>query len=206
MTFASGQNSQMNFEKNLPDSIKYVLPEFGQGRLVYTDGGFSTGRFNISTIDQSLRYIDEKGEVMSVTDNGNIDRVTINGMLFIKHQSSYVGIVQQYDDIYLCASRKMEFKTNVNAGYGKASGTTAISTVNKITTDVGQTFDYTQADDYSIKLQPFILRNNRLYAPSKSSILKSFPDKADQIKAYLGDHDVNFNDFDAVKQMLDSLE
>ena len=63
----SGQSAQGDFEKQLPDSVKYYLPEFMEGRIIYKDGGFSTGRFNISTLDQTIRYMDSDEKVMGTT-------------------------------------------------------------------------------------------------------------------------------------------
>ena len=61
-TLAAGaQSRQASFEAMLPDSVKYVLPAFAEGSLVYKDGGFSKGSFNISALDQTLRYIDTDG-------------------------------------------------------------------------------------------------------------------------------------------------
>ncbi len=73
-----GQTSQQEFESGVPDSLKYVLPQFALGQVVYKDGTYSAGKFNISTIDQSIRFIDRDGSEKALVDGSNVDRVTIS--------------------------------------------------------------------------------------------------------------------------------
>ena len=75
----SGQSAQGDFEKQLPDSVKYYLPEFMEGRIIYKDGGFSTGRFNISTLDQTIRYMDSDEKVMGIKDNASLTGLQLEG-------------------------------------------------------------------------------------------------------------------------------
>ncbi len=200
------QSSQKDFEKNLPDTVKYYLPNFGEGRVVYKDGQFSKGKFNISTLDQTLRFIDEKGEVMSLTDANSVDRVSIDGMLFIKYQSNYMAFSLDIDDVYLCASKRLEFKDSKKGAFGSESSTTNIKQASKIEGYGGQIFDLDGNLNYTVKLYPYIYKNKVAYVPSRKIILRTFKDRTEKIEAYLAEHDVNFNDFDQVYALLSAIK
>ncbi|MDO4825925.1 MAG: hypothetical protein Q4B16_00015 [Bacteroidia bacterium] len=200
------QSSQKDFEKNLPDSVKYYLPSFGQGRVVYKDGQFSNGRFNISTIDQSLRFLDESGNVMALSDAGSVDRVSIDGMLFIKYQNSFMAFSMDIGDVYLCASRRIEFKDSKKGAFGLESSTTNIKEARKIEGYGGQIFDLDGNLNYTVKLYPFIYKNKVAYVPSRRLILRTFKDRTEKIEAYLAEHDVNFSDFDQVYTLLAAIK
>lgn len=200
------QSSQKDFEKNLPDSVKYYLPNFGEGRVVYKDGQFSKGKFNISTLDQTLRFIDENGEVMSLTDANTVDRVSIDGMLFIKYQNSFMAFSLDVDDVYLCASKRLEFNDAKKGAFGSESSTTNIKQANKVEGYGGQIFNLDGNLNYTVKLYPFIYKNKVAYVPTRKIILRTFKDRADKIEAYLAEHDVNFNDFDQVYALLSAIK
>ena len=105
---AQNSNMQAKFEASLPDSVKYVLPAFKNGRVVYKNGEFSPGVFNISTLDQSLRFMQD-GQELSVADIDEVDRVSIGGMLFLRQQNGFFGIVDQAGDVCLCVERRIVF-------------------------------------------------------------------------------------------------
>ncbi len=206
--YAWAQSPQAEFEDSLADSVKYVLPEFGVGRVVYNNGEYSNGRFNISTLDQSLRYIGEGGKIMALTENDSVDRVTIGGMMFFRHNSTYVGVVRSVENVLLCSSRRMVFDDAKTGAYGMKSSTTSISQIGRVETGAGTLLNLNKASDYEIKVTPYIYRNNRFYGPTKKVLLKSFPDKAAQIEEYLNANDVNFSklkDLEALFEAIDKM-
>ncbi len=200
------QSSQRDFEKNLPDSVKYYLPSFGQGRVVYKDGQFSNGIFNISTIDQTLRFIDEGGNVMALADDASVDRVSIDGMLFIKYRNGFLAFSLDIGDVYLCASRCLEFKDSKKGAFGAESSTTNIKEVRKVEGFGGQIFDLDGNLNYTVKLYPYIYKNKVAYVPTHKLILRTFKDRTEKIDAYMAEHDVNFSDFDQVYALLAAIK
>ena len=99
---AGAQSAQADFEASLPDTVKYVMPAFGPGNILYKDGGFSRGSFNICTVDNTLRYIDTDESEKVLADPSQVESVSISGVLFLHTQNMYLGVVGDYDDILLC--------------------------------------------------------------------------------------------------------
>lgn len=203
---AAAQSLQGTFEKELPDSVKYYVPEFENGRVIYKDGQFSTGKFNISTLDQTLRYIDADGKVMGISDNSSIDRVYIGRMMFIKHHNYFLAFSLEVDDVYLCANRKLVFDDAKKGAYGMESSTTNIKEAKKIEGSGGVIYDLNGKPSYTVRNYPFLYRKNVAYAPTKKLLMRFFKDKSERINEYLENHKVNFNDFDQVYDLLTAIK
>ena len=100
-----GQNKQLEFEATLPDSVKYYVPEFTAGSIVFTDGGFSTGKLNISVVDQTVRFVDKSGEILSLSNQDQVDRVVIGKYLFLKNGNEFAAVVRSADEASLVVTR-----------------------------------------------------------------------------------------------------
>ena len=58
---AFGQEAQ----GNIPTEVFYMLPEFGQGMVYFSDQGSAQGKMNICTVDQTLRFLDKDGQELA---------------------------------------------------------------------------------------------------------------------------------------------
>lgn len=103
-----------------------------EGRIIYKDGGFSTGRFNISTLDQTIRYMDSDEKVMGIKDNASVDRASIGGLLFIRYRTYYLAFSLDIDGTYLCVSRRLVFKDEKKGAFGSESSTGNIKEVKRL--------------------------------------------------------------------------
>lgn len=187
------QNRQLDFEATLPDSVKYYVPEFTAGRIVYTDGGFSSGKLNISTVDQSVRFIDDKGEVMSLSNLAQVDRVNIGPYLFLKNGNEFAAVVTYAEDVSLVLTRKFVFERDKKKGaFGATSETTNISSVSSAAAERGQVFEFSSDVQYRIDTTPYLYKKARFYPVTKKNLLKCFPNQKEQVEAYLEAHPTSF--------------
>ena len=206
-TLAAGaQSRQASFEAMLPDSVKYVLPAFAEGSLVYKDGGFSKGSFNISALDQTLRYIDTDGSEKAFYDDNVVDRVTIGGVLFIRPQASYLGIVGIWDEVMLCVEKRLKFDDAKRGAYGTVSSTSNIKSIQVVGTGDGSQFHFDGDLRYEIKETPYLYRKGRVYVPTKKLLCKFFPDKKDRIENYLRENKVDFSVYPDVAKLMEGLK
>lgn len=201
---AGAQSAQADFEATLPDSVKYVMPAFGPGNILYKDGGFSRGSFNICTVDNTLRYIDTDESEKVLADPSQVESVSISGVLFLHTQNMYLGVVGDYDDILLCVEKRMVFDDKKVGAYGTTSATSSIRTVGA-STDNGSTFRFSNVK-YQIKETPYLYKKGRVHFPSKKNLIKLFPAKKADIEAYLESNRVDFSDYRQVEALLDQLK
>ncbi len=192
---------QSIYEIPLADSIKYVLPEFGSGRVVYTDGTYANGRFNLSTWEENLLFLDDEGKVMAIADNSIVDQVVIGGQIFYHRKMEYVGVVEIVGNVILCSSRKLIFDDAVTGPYGAKSSTIASHQIGMLSDNMGNIHELIEEDNYELKDEPYIFRNNNIQTPTRKLILKAFPGKKAEIEAYLKDNQVNFSSLEDLQRL-----
>lgn len=185
----------------------YVHNEFENGRVYYKDGGFSAGSFNICIIDQSLRYI-EDGKEMILGSPENVDRVNIGKDIYFRRNGGYICWIDSADDVSLGLMKTALVKTDVkNAAYGATSETTRVSNISSIY-DGGNSYDLKSSLNLPCvyKSQVYLCRNNKFYPATSKRMTKMFPAKKAEIKAYLADKNVNFDDIDQVKALFEVVK
>lgn len=187
------QTELERIEKELGDSVVYVVPTFQRGKVVYKNGEFASGELNISIVDQSLRFKDASGQILAVDDNQAVDRVTIGPLLFLHLGKDYAGIVATQGEVLLCLIRKLEFERDVKTGaYGQKSETTNIGRIGSMY-EGGNIYDINLQAGYKVREIPVLVKKNRQYAFNRKSLEKLFPDKKAFIADYLQKNSVNFD-------------
>jgi hypothetical protein len=189
---ALAQSELARIEKELGDSVVYVVPTFQMGKVIFNNGEFATGNLNISIVDQTLRFKDGSGQILSVDDNDLVDRVTIGPLLFLHLGKDYAGVVDTNDEVALCFIRKLEFKRDEKTGaYGMKSETTNITRIGSMY-DNGNIYDINLEAGYKIQEIPVLVRKGRQYTFKRKSLEKLFPDKKALLSEYLQANSVDF--------------
>jgi hypothetical protein len=195
------QTEWEKFESQFPDSVVYVMPEFAPGRIYYRNGEFSNGVFNIAAIDQSLRFKDDEGKILSLVDNSDVARVTIGNKLFLHLSNGFAEVIDYCPEASLCVIRRLVFKKDAQKGaYGMKSETTSISSISHVSDDLGSTYNLSSTAEHRRTETLLLYAKKRTYTPSKKSFIKLFPGKIDFIESYLSVHEV---DFDSVVDVLE---
>ena len=188
------QTDLERFERQFPDSLIYVMPEFMPGRVVYKNGQYSNGIFNIATIDQTLRFRTDGGETLALKDNRDVDRVTIGKSLFLHLNNEYAQVVGVSDDVILCVTKKLVFKKDAKKGaFGMTSETTSISSVSNYTEELGSTYNLSSQAEHRMVQAPILVKKSRQYPFNRKSLEKLFPDKKAALADYLAANSVNFD-------------
>ena len=204
MSFA--QTALEKMEKELGDSVVYVVPSFQRGKVVYKNGEFATGDLNISIVDQSLRFKDGSGQILTVDDNQSVDRVTIGPLLFLHLGKDYAGVVATQGDVILCLIRKLEFERDVKTGaYGQTSETTNIGRIGSMY-EGGNIYDINLQAGYKVRETPVLVKKNRQYPFNRKSLEKLFPDKKAALADYLAANSVNFDSAADAEALFSSLK
>ena len=104
--------------KVIPDSLKYALPEFAAGRVVFDDGHAVTGVFNFSYLDQTIRFMDGK-KVMALADNAFVKSLSAGGRIFTRDRDHFIETIDYVGAISLCIFKDVHIQREANAGaYG----------------------------------------------------------------------------------------
>ena len=190
------------------DSVKYILPEFKAGIVIFNNGQQSNGALNINTIDQKVHFIDPNGKILVLGNNNEVDRVFIKGRTFLNSRSGYVEIYETAGEIFMGENRKVGFITEDKVGaFGSKSQTTAIQSVNSVQATGGFMVDFEKQKNspFNYKKTPYLCKKGVLQSVSKKAFLKCFPDKKEIIEQYVAEHNPDFGKVEDVREMFKAI-
>lgn len=196
-----------DLQQYLLDSVKFVSPEFQAGVITFSDGGYSRGPVNISTIEQCVYFISPEGEYQVLANEDQVSRVSLRGRMFIKSRYGYVEILQTDGDVSLGAVRRTSFfETEKKGAYGMVSQTTSVTTIGSLQANgTMYTLGVDQTTPFSYKIIPYLYKDGKVYLSNKKSFQKCFPAKKAEIDQYLKENTVDFEKLEDVKGLFDAL-
>ena len=196
-----------DLQQYLLDSVKFVVPEFQSGVVIFNDGNYARGPINISTIEQRIYFVSPEGEYQVLTNEDQVTRVTIKNRTFVKSKYGYVEILHNNDKASLGAVRRTSFfETEKKGAYGMASQTTSVTTIGSIQANgTMYTLGVDQTTPFKYKVIPYLYKDGKVLMSNKKSFQKCFPDKKAAIEEYLKDHPVDFESMDDVSALYYSL-
>ena len=134
LLLASGAAFGQEAQGNIPADVFYLLPEFRQGMVYFSDQGPAQGDLNICAVDQTLRFMDKGQELASDADN--IYRVIVDDIVFVRVDGAFYRLYPITDDLTLAFRRDVEILRDVKTGaYGTTSRTSSIREVGMLQSD-----------------------------------------------------------------------
>ncbi len=190
------------------DSVKYVLPEFAAGMVLFSNGQQSNGAINISTIDQKVHFIDSNGDILAVTNNDDVTRAFVKGRAFANSRYGYIEIYETTGDVFIGEARRVSFVSEDKVGaFGSKSQTTAIQTIGSVQTTGGYMVDFEKQKNspYIYKKTPYLCRKGLFLTVTKKTLQKCFPDKKEFIEQYMNEHKPNLNNVEEAREMFRAI-
>ena len=173
---------------NIPADVFYLLPEFRQGMVYFSDQGPAQGELNICAVDQTLRFMDKGQELASKADN--INRVIVDDIIFVRIDGGFYRLYPISDDLTLALRRDVEILRDVKRGaYGTETRTSAIRDVGMLQSDgMMHTLQSSREYPYNVTESCFIYEAGDVSPISKRSLRKRFPARKDDLDAWLKSH------------------
>jgi hypothetical protein len=194
--------------QHILDSIKYVLPDFTAGIVIFKDGRTANGPLNISTITQKLLFISPEGEIQVAYNQNTIDRVSVKGRSFVQTNQGFVELLDMVDDVILGCVKRVKFLESEKKGaFGTSSQTSSVTSISSITAD-GQIYELAQnvKTPYIYSVTPYLGRNGKFSYATKKYMLRCFPSKKNEIEAYLKENKVDFENLEDVRALFEYLK
>ena len=182
---AFGQEAQ----GNIPADVFYMLPEFGQGMVYFSNQGPAQGKMNICAVDQSLRFLDKDGKELA-SKAENITKVVFDDIVFVRVDGAFYRLYPVSDGVTLAFRRDVEILRDVKKGaFGTETRTSAIRDVGTFQAD-GMMYTLQKAADYPYVVSEtcFLYRLGNIIAINKRNLRKFFPDRKSDLDAFLKTH------------------
>ena len=173
----------------IPADVFYLMPEMTQGTLRFQDR-FVNGKFNICAVDQTLRFLNEKGEELALEDASQLLQVNFGDLMFVHADNVFYRLYPVSDAAYVAVKRDVTVMTDTRrASYGMDSQTTAVQEVGVLDAG-GHVVSFNDARQYPYKMTEtaYLYRNGRIVRFNKKNCLKCFPQKKAEIEAWFAGH------------------
>ena len=173
---------------DIPADVFYLLPEFRQRMVYFSDQGPAQGNVNICAVDQTLRFMDKDQELASGADN--INRVVVDDIVFVRIDGAFYRLYPISDDLVLAFRRDVEILRDVKTGaYGTQSRTSSIQEVSSFQTDgMMYTLKSSKNYPYDVSESCSLYQAGGVTPISKRSLRKRFPARKDDLDAWFKSH------------------
>ena len=175
---------------DIPADVFYLLPEFRQGMVYFSDQGPAQGNLNICAVDQTLRFMDKDQELSSGADN--INRVIVDDIVFVRIDGAFYRLYPITDDLVLAFRRDVEILRDVKTGaYGIQSRTSSIREVGSLQADgMMYTLQSSKNYPYNVTESCFLYQAGNVDPITKRSLRKRFPERKNDLDAWLKSHSI----------------
>ena len=173
----------------IPADVFYLMPEMTQGTLRFQDRNVS-GKFNICAVDQTLRFLDEKGTELALDNDAELLQVNFPDVSFIHAEGAYYRLYPVSNAAYVAVKRDVTVMTDTRrASYGMDSQTTAVQEVGVLDAG-GHVINFNDVRQYPYQMteMAYLYRNGRIVPFTKKNCLKCFPTKKAEIEAWFAEN------------------
>ena len=167
--------------------IYYLMPEFGQGMIWFSNQGPAEGKLNICAEDNTLRYLDKNGQEIVAASIDNVVKVQIDTVVFIRNEGVFYRLYPVSSELGLLVRRDLDIQRDAQRGaYGSYSRTSSIREYGTLYAD-GVTYKLEKSKKYPFTVSEtcFLYTGDKVVPFTKRTLRRYFPQRKDDIDAYL---------------------
>ena len=179
--------AQDESQGDLTPEIYYLMPDFGQGMIWFSNQGPAEGKLNICAEDNTLRYLDKDGKEVVAASIDNVVKVQIDKAVFIRSEGAFYRIYPVSDEMAVAVRRDLDIQRDAQRGaYGSYSRTSSIREYSTLYAD-GVTYQLEKSKKYPFTVSEtcFLYTGGKIVSFSKRTLRKYFPQRKDDIDVYL---------------------
>ncbi|MDR2065359.1 MAG: hypothetical protein LBP85_06600 [Prevotellaceae bacterium] len=196
-------SNEDDIANSLPRNAVYIFPDFTEGKVFFKNGTTTSAKLNYNTLTEEMQFVDDKENIMAISNPQDIDYVIINKKVFYYvSEKSFGELLANNDAAKLCVKRRTEYtETKSQGAYGQSNATSAITNINA-------TYDFKRSQlsvlrDLTFKIiDEFLLERNGKFTKITGirSFFKIFPQYKDEITKFVESNKINFkNEKDLIK-------
>lgn len=173
--------------QGITPEIYYLMPDFGDGMIWFSNQGPAQGKMNICAEDNSLRYLDKNGQEVVASSIDNVVKVQIDTAVFIRNEGVFYRIYPVSDEMAVAVRRDLDIQRDAQRGaYGGYSRTSSIREYSTLYAD-GVAYQLAKSQKYPFTVSEtcFLYTGGKIVSLSKRTLRKLFPQRKDAIDAYL---------------------
>ena len=170
--------------ERIPDEVFYLMPEFGDGTIYFRGQNPARGKLNICAVDNTLRFIDDKGQELSAESTDNILMVQIDTVKFLHDQEGFYRMYPVNSRTGIALQRNVKILVGAKKGaYGMVDQTSSIRQYSTIYSESGM-YNLTRNYPYEVSEEIYLYMGNYVTPLTKKNLKKMFPSRKEDIDAY----------------------
>ena len=179
--------AQDESQGDLTPEIYYLMPEFGQGMIWFSNQGPAEGKLNICAEDNTLRYLDKDGKEVVAASIDNVVKVQIDTAVFIRSEGVFYRIYPVSDEMAVAVRRDLDIQRDAQRGaYGSYSRTSSIREYSTLYADgVAYQLEKSKKYPFTVSETCYLYTGGKIVSFSKRTLRKYFPQRKDDIDVYL---------------------
>ncbi len=202
-----GAMAQDQSSRSIPDEDFYLMPSFSNGLIFFSNRPMAQGKVNICAVDQSLRFIDGKGQELEATDIDTIIKVIIDNVSFIRKYDAFYRLYPYSENVSIAKLRTLKIIRGEQKGaYGTVSQTSSIKEYSSLYTEGGAyKLGAGEKVPYEVSETFFLYDGADLYSINKKGLRKLFRDKKDDVEKYFKEGHRVPETLEGVQEMLSNF-
>jgi len=199
-------NSGEDLSGKLLSNMRYLFPDFTDGKVFFKKSFLSTGKLNYNMLIGEMQFL-ENDELMAL-DAKDISMVNINDRLFFPYKGNeFSEELLSTDACKLRVRRKANVAPYAKKGaYGTTSSTSAITSYMNVDGGRGQMYNLSVTEDVLVSIRNFyyLVGDNGKYTQitNAKTFTKQFPAFRTQIETFVKAQQIRFDKEDDLKKLL----
>jgi len=188
---------------------KYQFADFGEGRVYFRDGKFTSAKLNYNYAQGAIEFISPAKDTLILTNKTRIDYIALNGTIFYSQpDQGEFEFIERFGEVSLAKKTHLTLKGNKanNTEQRYTSNPESMIPTSLLITNQAGEFRWQNTvskPNYKVKTDYYLIdQNHRLHPVKKSSLLKIYGKQRSSLSEYLRKVHVDFNDVAQLKELL----
>lgn len=182
-----------NLLSKLPQTAVYQLNNFSDATVQFKDGKLSRGRINICLVDNSVRFIDDGGDTLKLSNAHQVMRIVVEDTVFLQVQDCFIKQLLVYGQLFLGEQKILTLeKAELEDGYSSIPATSTAKIGKMVDIDPNRVYEVETQFDYTLTGKLVLSDGTDIYPSRLSSFIKLFPEKKKSIREYAKKHNTDF--------------
>lgn len=185
-----------NLLEKLPSNLAYLFTDFTDALLFRDDGGMSEGKINVCLIDNSIRFVNEQSDTLLMVGYESVNSFRIGDTVYSRIGDIFVRQLAAFGKICLAERTRLELKqvSGTDSGSGGMVPPTSTAVKSSVSAlDPSRKFEGKTEIEYSLSSDFVLTDGEKAYVARPQSFYRFFPDRKKEIKAYLKETIVDFD-------------
>ena len=177
---------EKNTIQGIPADVYYLMPQFGDGTVYLRGQRPAQGKMNICALDNTLRFIGPNGKELTASQDGDILKVRIDTVLFLRDLDVFYRLWPLNADLGVAVQREVRLQRDAKEGaYGTTSQTSSVQNYGTIYSD-GVTYSINSEKEYPYTVRELfcVYSGETVYSLTRKNLRKLFPARKDEIDAW----------------------